>query len=148
MIYPASMNIAGQTIDVKILDNPLYQMHICPNCKNPYTSEPYRFPVPTGESKACPACGCEHTQPVDNTYVFGQYVVKDNVLKTWHSDKIPDVCGTCFVHETIEAIDSIGDLKLNHTQITSLASMLYQAFTSGGVDFSKKSESVTYANAA
>ena len=100
MIYPTSMNIAGQTIDVKILDNPLYQMHVCPNCKNPYTSEPYRFPVPTGESKICPACGCEHTQPVDNTYVFGQYVVKDNVLKTWHSDKIPDVCGTCFVHET------------------------------------------------
>lgn len=135
MQYPESMNIGGQNIKVQLLDNPLYQFHVCPTCKNPFNGEPFQFPVPTGESKACPACGCEHTQPMDNTYVFGQFVVKENTLKAWHNDAIADVCGTCFVHETMEAIDSIFDLKLNHTQITTIASALYQAFTSGGVSF-------------
>lgn len=135
MRYPTSMNIIGQTVGVELKDNPLYQMHVCPHCRNPYTSEPFKFPVAFGESKTCPACGATDTQPLDNTYVLGQFVVKENVIKTWHDDSIADVCGTCFVHETIEAIDSIGDLKLNHTQITTLASALYQAFTSGKVSF-------------
>ena len=135
MRYPSNMNIGGQNIKVELLDQPLYQFHVCPHCRDLFTGQPFRFPVPTGETKTCPACGATDTQPQDNTYVFGQFLVKDNTLKTWHNDDISDVCGTCFVHETIEAIDSIGDLKLNHTQITTLASLLYQAFSSGAVSF-------------
>lgn len=146
MRYPKSMQIIGQTVNVEILDKPLYQFHTCPNC------ESYRFPVSlNAKDKACPACGCAETRPVDNTYVLGQFVVRDNTIKNWHSDNpnLKQVCETSFVHETIEAIDSICDLKLRHTQITTLAAALYQAFSTGAVTFvDDTAASVPYANAA
>jgi hypothetical protein len=141
MNYPKQMIIGGQTIGVEILDTPLYQFYECPKCtmwKNKDESErAYRFHVPYGTKQPCPACGCERVQPVDNTYVLGQYLVRENRIKNWHSTdaSLQQVCETSFVHETIEAIDSIMDLKLNHTQITTLASSLYQAFNTGGVNF-------------
>lgn len=143
MRYPESMQIIGQEVKVDLLPKPLYQFHICPKC------EGYRFPVPTGTSKACPACGCEETRPVDNTYVLGQYVVPENKIKNWHSNdpNLRKMCETSFVHETIEAIDSICDLKLKHPQITTLAAALYQAFSTGKVDFSS-TEDYSFAEAA
>ena len=60
----------------------------------------------------------------------------------------PHLVGTLetnFIHEVIEAVNSLGDLKLNHTQITSLAGDLYQAFTSGGINFGNTSGEVALA---
>ena len=135
--YPSKMNVVGQTIPVKIIEHPLYTWSTCPHCKDAATGEPYSFIVPFGEAKACPACGCAETQPRENSYVFGQFDVRDNTITNWHQDEYSDVCGTSFVHETIEAINSVNDLKLNHTQITALAANIYQAFSSGGVQFAE-----------
>jgi hypothetical protein len=142
MNYPSQMTIVGQTVPVSIIDTPLYTFATCPTCKDPSTNEPYTFIVDYGAEAVCPACGCTHCQPRENSYVFGQFDVLQNKITNWHSDAYSDVCGTSFVHETIEAINSINDIKLNHTQITTLAANIYQAFSSGGVAFS--SEKVTY----
>ena len=143
MKYPKSMTILGQEVAVNIIDQPLYQRHICPKCV--FKGENFSFPVPTGTSKACPACGCEETIPVENSYVLGQFAVKDNAITNWHDDRFKDVCETSFVHETIEAINSICDLRLPHQTITTLAAAIKQAFTTGGVDFA---EDGNYAEAA
>ena len=150
MKYPKSMTILGQEVAVNIIDQPLYQRHICPKCV--FKGENFSFPVPTGTSKACPACGCEETIPVENSYVLGQFAVKENAITNWHNEEylksfphVREVCETSFVHETVEAINSIGDLHLPHQTITTLASMLYQAFSTGGVDFA---EYGNYAEAA
>ena len=58
MKYPKSMKILGQEVAVNIIDQPLYQRHICPKCE--FKGESFSFPVPTGTSKACPtraSCG-------------------------------------------------------------------------------------------
>ena len=136
MRYPKSMKILGQEVGVNIIPTPLYQKHKCPNCI--VHGAMLEFPVPTGsESKACPACGCENTIPVENSYVLGQFSVKKNQITNWHDADYADVCETSFVHETIEAINSICDLKLPHQTITTLAAALKQAFTTGEVDFAE-----------
>ena len=137
MKYPTSMKILGQEIGVDIIPTPLYQMHRCPKCIMPNGSM-YSFPVTTGsDSKACPACGFEDTIPVENSYVLGQFSVKKNQITNWHDDEFADVCETSFVHETIEAINSICDLKLPHQTITTMAAALKQAFSTGGVNFAE-----------
>ena len=144
MRYPESMQILGQTVCVELLPKPLYQMHSCPKCDG------YKFPVPMGgKEKTCPACGCEETRPVNNTYILGQYVVPENRIKNWHSNDpaLRQMCETSFVHETIEAIDSICDLKLKHPQITTLAAALYQAFSTGNVSF-ESNDAHSFAEAA
>lgn len=129
MKYPKKMNILGQEVSVELVDTPLYQMHSCPNCAG------YRFPVGHGKERKCPSCGSEDTRPIDNTYVLGQYSGTKSEIKNWHSDQHKQVCETSFVHETIEAINSICDLKLPHQTITTLSAALYQAFSTGDVAF-------------
>ena len=149
MIYPKNMTILGQVVPVEIIKTPLYQVYTCPHCVNPNTGRAFEFHAPYGEGKACPACGREDTQPKEHTYVLGQYSVRDNKIKNFHSEleSMRQVCETSFVHETIEAINSICDLKLSHQTITTLAASLYQAFSTGKVDFSKNGD-IEYASAA
>ena len=144
MKYPKSMKILGQEVGVSIVDKPIYQKHTCPVCM--FNGAHLEFPVPFGsEDKACPACGCENTIPVKNSYVLGKFSVRENAITNWHDESYKDVCETSFVHETIEAINSICDLKMPHQTITTLAAAIKQAFTTGGVNFA---EDGNYAEAA
>lgn len=137
MNYPKRMTILGQDVEVKILPQPLYQMYTCPHCKNPNNQEAYTFPQLLDGDVECPACHCKEVQPRNNMYVFGQYLVRKNEIQNFHDDDMKQVCETSFIHETIEAINSITDLKLPHQTITTLAAAIYQAFSTGGVDFSE-----------
>lgn len=150
MIYPKKMTISGQDVHVEIIEHPLYRVFVCPHCIDASKGEPYSFHVPYGvEGKNCPACGRADTQPKDYSYIFGQYSPLRNEIKNWHNDhpNMKQVCETSFVHETIEAINSICDLQLPHQTIATLASQLYQAYSTGKVDFSRDGE-VKYAIAA
>ena len=138
MRYPKEMTILGQKVPVKVQDKPLYQFYVCPHCnKNGYS---YQFHLGVNDAKKCPACGCEDVQPVQNKYVLGQFDVPESTVKLFFNEQVRDMCEVNVVHETIEAIDSICDLKLPHQTITTLAAALYQAFKSGGVDFSTDPE--------
>ena len=44
----------------------------------------------------------------------------------------------CFVHEVIEAINSIYELKLRHWKINLLGEMLYQVIKEAKLDFKEK----------
>lgn len=71
--------------------------------------------------------------------VLAQYDPQTTTISLMHVPDKPGIGGSNFVHEVIEAIDVHGDLKLNHTQISTLASGLYQAFVSGEVNFGRTS---------
>lgn len=71
--------------------------------------------------------------------VLAQYDPQTTTISLMHVPDKPGIGGSNFVHEVIEAIDVHGDLKLNHTQISTLASGLYQAFVSGEVNFGRAS---------
>jgi hypothetical protein len=71
----------------------------------------------------------------DLTYVIGEYHPIARTMKCYHSEAHKDTCGESFVHETVEAIDSLYDLGLPHQTITTLATALYQAYSSGSVSF-------------
>lgn len=147
MKIPNTIAVKGHLIKVETQDTPLYQFYVCPNCVNPRTNEPLQFRADYNGSKVCPACGREDTQPVWNTYVLGHYIPYENKIRCFVSDE-PHLVGTLetnFIHEVIEAVNSLGDLKLNHTQITSLAGDLYQAFKSGGINFGNTSGEVALA---
>lgn len=49
-----------------------------------------------------------------------------------HAEVCPELGQSTLIHEFIEAANQYGDLQLNHTQISTLASALHQAFHSGG----------------
>ena len=74
-------------------------------------------------------------QVAKNQFVIGEYHPLDRTMKCYHSEAHKDTCGESFVHETVEAIDALYDLNLPHQTITTLATALYQAYTSGGVSF-------------
>lgn len=71
--------------------------------------------------------------------VLAQYDPQTTTISLMHVPDKPGIGGSNFIHEVIEAIDVHGDLQLNHTQISTLASGLYQAFVSGEVNFGRTS---------
>ena len=142
MKYPNKMVINGHTIEVEATENPLYQFYTCPTCHMPRNPDkPYRFVLDfdvKDEDKWCPACKRKDIQPQPNSYAIGEYRTNESKIRHYVNDsteKTRTLCASNFVHETLEAIDAICDLKLNHTQISTLAASLYSAFSSGDVDF-------------
>lgn len=60
--------------------------------------------------------------------VLGRYTPKDQKIVLYDNPTKPDIAASNFIHETIEAIDCLGDLQMNHTQISTLSSALHQVF--------------------
>ena len=71
--------------------------------------------------------------------VIAQYDPQTTTISLMQVPDKPAVGGSNLLHEIIEAIDVHGDLQLNHTQISTLASGLYQALVSGEVNFGRTS---------
>jgi hypothetical protein len=71
------------------------------------------------------------------SYVIGEYHPLTREIKIYHTDDNIRMSGENFVHETIEAVNGLYDLSLPHQTITTLATALYQAYSSGNVDFSE-----------
>lgn len=69
------------------------------------------------------------------SYVIGEYHPLTRAIKIYHTEKNIKMSGENFVHETIEAVNGLYDLDLPHQTITTLATALYQAYSSGGVSF-------------
>lgn len=57
-------------------------------------------------------------------FASGHYTTWDSTIKYAHNENNTAQAATYFLHEVIEAINHNGDLGMNHTQITSLASAL------------------------
>lgn len=68
------------------------------------------------------------------TYANGSYNTLTDKIRISNTPNKPSIMYTNTIHEIIEAINFRGDLKLNHTQITSLASALYQAMQTAEYD--------------
>lgn len=74
----------------------------------------------------------------DGRVVLGLFRPVTNVMIVGHPDSIGETkSGEAFVHEHIEAADAIYELKLPHQTIQTLSAALYQAFSSGEVNFAK-----------
>lgn len=58
--------------------------------------------------------------------ILGRYTPAKQEITLYHNKDKPGIAQSNFIHETIEAIDLLGDLKLNHTQISTLSSALHQ----------------------
>lgn len=69
--------------------------------------------------------------------VLAQYDPQTTTISAYHNPEKPAIFGSNMIHELIEFADVHSDLKLNHTQISTLASVLYQALVNGEFDFSK-----------
>lgn len=72
-------------------------------------------------------------ESVDATHVdrtVGYFHPNSNEIGVFYDKDRPDNFGATLIHEYIEAVDSYCDLKLNHTQISTLASGLHQAMSS------------------
>lgn len=144
MKYPTKMSIAGLDIPVKVQSNPVYTVYECPSCKDPDTGNALTLYLAYDAPVKCPCCKSEALQPTGQ-HVFGRYSIVDNdIIVTATSDQVG---GLNLVHETIEGINDICDLQMDHTQISTLGAMLYRAFASGNVDFTP-STGEQYANAA
>lgn len=61
-------------------------------------------------------------------YIMAYYDPTKTQIGIFHNPDKPAIGGSNFYHEVIEAIDKHGDLQLNHTQISTLASCMYQVF--------------------
>lgn len=69
------------------------------------------------------------------SYVIGEYHPLTRGIKIYHTDSNKKMCGENFVHETIEAVNALYDLNLSHQTITTIATALYQAYSTGNVSF-------------
>lgn len=58
--------------------------------------------------------------------VLGRYTPSAQTIVLYNNLDKPSIAVSNFIHETIEAIDCLGDLQLNHTQISTLSSALHQ----------------------
>lgn len=68
--------------------------------------------------------------------VLAQYDPQTTTISLMHVPGKPAIGMSNCLHEIIECIDVHADLKLNHTQISTLASGMYQALASGKFNFS------------
>lgn len=69
---------------------------------------------------------------VDDTHVdrtVGYFHPNTNEIGVFYNKDLPDNFGATLIHEYIEAVDNYCDLKLNHTQISTLASGIHQAMS-------------------
>ena len=78
-----------------------------------------------------------------HSYVIGEYHPLTRAMKIYHTNNNIRMCGENFVHETIEAINALYDLNLSHQTITTLATALYQAYSTGNVNFCEEVEDTT-----
>ncbi len=135
MRYPTNMNIAGIDVPVHVQASPVYTLYKCPVCKDADTKEALVVYLREHEDIACPCCD---TTQLQNTqlFIWGKY----DILNCDIAISAPNeqVGGMNLVHETIEGINSLCDLGIDHTAISTLGTMLYKAFASGCVDFTPK----------
>lgn len=61
--------------------------------------------------------------------VLGRYDPAQQKITLYHNEDKPTVAESNFIHEVIEVADTLGDLQLNHTQISALASSIHQVLT-------------------
>lgn len=127
MRYPKEMMVAGQRIPVTYFDDYIYREYKCVECG---LVADYSEEHPTC-CKACKSTKLAYTGQV----VTGAYDGGASLMKITMMDDRDDIVGVNLTHETIEAVNSICDLHLTHTQISVLGATLYQAFASGEVDF-------------
>ena len=73
-----------------------------------------------------------------HAYVIGEYHPLSRKIKIYHTEKHLKMCGENFVHETIEAVNGLYDLNLPHQTITTLATALFQAYSTGNVSFEQE----------
>lgn len=137
MRYPTNMTIAGLDVPVKTQNAPVYTVYVCPSCKDPNTGDPLQLYLNTTTGQSCPCCGITAIQPTGQ-HVYGTYNILDNKITICTSSE--QIGGLNLVHETIEGINDICDLNMDHTQISTLGAMLYKAFASGKVDFTPVNE--------
>lgn len=76
--------------------------------------------------------------------VLGRYDPAVQEITLFYNERKPCVTEANYIHEVIEAIDTLGDLQLNHTQISALASSLHQVLMTQEFD----EDEYTYAEAA
>ena len=71
-----------------------------------------------------------------NDTIIGNYIpTKKEIICSHMRDMSSTTFGENFVHEVMEAANDINDLGLSHQTITTLASSMFQAFSSGKVNF-------------
>lgn len=74
--------------------------------------------------------------PTETTFEAGNYFPTRNLIHLY--ENLPaSVVEENFIHEIVEAIDSTADLQLDHTQISILGALMYQALSSGKVNFAQ-----------
>ncbi len=66
---------------------------------------------------------------------IGAYYSRAKEIACTHDNTSPSTYGENFVHEVMEAANDINDLQLSHQTITTMAAALFQAFSSGKVNF-------------
>lgn len=69
--------------------------------------------------------------------VLGRYDPAMQQITLFHNEEKPCIAEANYIHEVIEAIDTLGDLKLNHTQISALASSLHQVLKTQEFDYAE-----------
>lgn len=67
--------------------------------------------------------------------ILGRYDPAVQQIRLYNNPEKPSIAESNFVHELIEAVDVMNDLKLNHTQISTLASSLHQILTTQEFDY-------------
>lgn len=67
--------------------------------------------------------------------VLGYFDPMHNIIRVFHTERCPELGGNTLIHEIIEATNQFGDLKLNHTQISTLSNALFQAFHQGNLSY-------------
>lgn len=127
MKRPTQMKISEVVVPVKYINEPVMRFYNCAQCGT-------EVPLPPGQERVCSTCGSKWLT-YSNAYANGMYDVED-VAITLNANTSEQILGFNFVHETIEAINALCDLGMDHTQISTLGMNLYGAFASGKVDFS------------
>ena len=79
----------------------------------------------------------------EEMFIMGEYEPRTTTLKVVDVPEKPSIGQCNFIHEVIEGINYHADLKINHTQITTLASSLYQCFSGAGLSFGSMAELAT-----
>lgn len=74
----------------------------------------------------------------DGKHIVGKYVGRDHELHVVDDGAHKELSGETFVHELIEAANSIYQLNMDHRVIATLGVGLYQALSSGKVSFADK----------
>ncbi len=100
MFYPKQVHVCGHNIDVAIQNTPIASGEMIQNQDGTFQQAMY----------------------------LGRYDPSNLEIRIYHNSDKPSVGECNFMHEVIEAIDCHADLKLDHTQISTLSSMLYQVW--------------------